>query len=70
MIGLNIWRALGDLFTILFTPFNSFKSISDSENWWLSNTTNIILFSIGAALFIYWYGQLIKFSKDGTEDYN
>lgn len=71
MIGLNIFRAIGDFFAnVAFAPYNIFREINNSESWWLANSFNVILFSIGAALFIYWYMQLIKFSKNGTEDFN
>jgi len=70
MIGLNIWRATGDFFTACFAPYDLFRKINKSEHWWMANMVNIILFLIVAGLFIYWYGQLIKFSKNNTEDYN
>ena len=70
MIGLNIWRATGDFFAnIAFAPYNFFRNINNQEHWWTANIVNIILFLIGAVLFIYFYGQLIKFSKNGTEDF-
>ncbi len=71
MIGLNIWRAIGSFFSnVAFAPYNFFRGINNSENWWTANVFNVIMFLIAAALFIWWFGQLMKFSKDGTEDYN
>jgi len=71
MIGLNIWRATGDFFTkIAFAPYNYFREINNSEHWWTSNLFNVFLFLVIAVLFIYWFGQLLKFSKNNTEDYN
>jgi len=70
MIGLNIFRAIGDFFTnSAFSLYDFFREISNSENWWAANAFNVILFLIGAVFFIYWYGQLIKFNKNGTEEY-
>jgi len=70
MIGLNIWKAIGDFCTnVLFIPYDFFKGISDNENWWLSNLVNIILFAIVFVLAIYWFGQMSKFKKSRTEDF-
>ena len=71
MIGLNIFRATGDFFTkYAFFVYDFFREINNSEHWWMANAFNIVLFLIGAILFIYWYGQLIKFNKNGTEEYS
>lgn len=70
MIELNIFRAIGDFFTMLFLPLDYFRALQDNENWWLANSINVVLFLIGLALFIYWFIQLNKFRKEGTEDYN
>ena len=70
MIELNIWKAIGDFCTnILFIPYNFFRNINNTEHWWSANFMNIVLFLIGVVLFIYWFGQLAKFKKSGTEDY-
>lgn len=69
MIGLNIWRAIGDFFTAIFAPYDYFRKVNESEHWWSANAINIILFLIVAFLFVYWYGKLIQFSKNGTEDF-
>jgi len=61
MISNNFFRALAEFFTeILFSPYNAVRSI---DNWWASNFFNAILFFITFGLFIYWLGQLQKFSK-------
>ncbi|HIE45136.1 MAG TPA: uracil phosphoribosyltransferase [Flavobacteriaceae bacterium] len=70
MIGLNIFRATGELINKSFFIYDYFRELNNAENWWVSNLFNIILFLIGAFLFTYWYGQLIKFSKNGTEDFS
>ncbi|MEE9349245.1 MAG: uracil phosphoribosyltransferase [Flavobacteriaceae bacterium] len=70
MIGLNIWKAIGDFCTnVLFAPYNFFKGIGDNEHWWTSNVFNLILFIIVALLTFYWFGQMAKFKKNGTEDF-
>ena len=70
MIGLNIWRAIGDFFTnVLFAPYDFFREINNSENWWAANSFNILLFLIGVVLFAYWFTQLAKFKRTNTEDY-
>ena len=70
MIGLNIWKAIGDFCTnVAFIPYNFFKGISDSESWWTANLFNVVMFLITAGLFVYWFMQLAKFKKNGTEDY-
>ena len=70
MIGLNIWRATAAFFQAAFAPYDFFRGLNNSENWWTANIINVILFLIAAVLFVYFYLQLIKFSKNGTEDFN
>jgi len=70
MIGLNIWRATATFFEASFAPYNFFRGLNNSENWWTANLFNVILFLIGVALFVYWYGQLISFYKNKTEDFS
>ena len=70
MIGLNIWRATAALFEAAFAPYDFFRNLNNNENWWMANIVNVILFLIAAVLFVYFYGQLIKFSKNGTEDFS
>lgn len=70
MIGLNIWRATTALFEAAFAPYNFFRSLNNKEYWWSANIVNTILFLIAAAFFVYFYLQLIKFSKNGTEDFS
>ena len=70
MIGLSVWRAIGDFFTDSFFVYDWFRDLNNSENWWMSNLFNTILFLVITGLFVYWYGKLMKFSKEGTEDFN
>jgi len=65
MISNNFFRALGEFFSeILFVPYNAIRSL---DSWWVSNIFNTVLFIITFGLFIYWLGQLQKFSKTKTE---
>jgi len=70
MIGLNIWRATAAFFQAAFAPYDFFRGLNNSENWWTANIINIILFLIVAVLFVYFYMVLIKSYKNGTEDFN
>ncbi|HFS66710.1 MAG TPA: uracil phosphoribosyltransferase [Flavobacteriia bacterium] len=66
---LNIWKAIADFCTnVLFKPYDYFSKINNNEHWWTANTINIILFLIVAVMFLYWFTQLYKFNKEGTED--
>ncbi len=70
MINLNIWRAIGDFCTnVLFSPYDFFRNLNNKEDWWTANFVGIVLFLIGAILFIYWFKQLFKFKATNTEDY-
>jgi Family of unknown function (DUF6341) len=61
MIANNFFRALADFFTdVLFIPFDKLRFTDD---WWISNTFNFVLFFIGLAGFYFWMSQLKKFSK-------
>jgi len=65
MIANNIFRAIGEFCTnVLFIPYDFFRSL---DGWWISNTVNAVLISVGFGLFIYWLNQLRKFRKAGTE---
>jgi len=65
MISNNFFRALGELCSeFLFVPYDAIRSI---DGWWTSNIFSTILFTITFGLFIYWLGQLQKFSKTDTE---
>jgi len=70
MIGLNIWKAIGDFFTnVAFAPYDFFRNINNSEYWWTANAFNVFLFLIGVVLFGYWFTQLAKFRRTNTEDH-
>lgn len=65
MIANNIFRAIGEFCTeVLFIPYDFFRSL---DGWWISNSVNVVLISIGFGLFFYWLSQLQKFRKAGTE---
>lgn len=66
---LNIWKAIGDFcVNVLFKPYDYFRDMNNSEHWWSSNLINTFFFVITAILAVYWFGQLIKFKKQQTED--
>lgn len=70
MLGLNIFRAIGDLFEILFIPFKWLRlTVAKSAGgWWTSNAINWIFVVILIALLSYWISQAMKFKREGTED--
>ncbi|CAM1341667.1 DUF6341 family protein [Tenacibaculum amylolyticum] len=70
MLGLNIFRAIGDLFEILFIPFQWLRlTVAKSAGgWWTSNAINWIFVVILIALLSYWISQAMKFKREGTED--
>lgn len=51
---------------ILFIPLDFLYNL-ELENWWVANTVSWIFILIGFGFFIYWLGQLSKFSKEGKE---
>ena len=70
MLGLNIFRLIGDLFEILFIPFDGIRLTlaKGAAGWWTSNAVNWIFLVILLVLLAYWMGQALKFKREGTED--
>lgn len=70
MLGLNIFRLIGELFEILFIPFKWIRlTVAKSDaGWWTSNLINWIFVFILIILLTYWMGQALKFKREGTED--
>lgn len=70
MLGLNIFRLIGDLFELLFIPFEWIRlSVAKaSSGWWTSNLINWVFLLILIALLGYWMSQALKFKREGTED--
>ena len=70
MLGLNIFRLIGDLFKALFTPFEWIRlSIAKSNGgWWTSNALNWIFLVILILLLAYWMKESVRFKNEGTED--
>ncbi len=67
MIGFNIFKWIGSLFTeVLFTPFDMLR-LSDL-NWWTSNAINWLFLVVLLVLFAYWMKESARFVKEGTED--
>lgn len=52
---------------VLFVPFNMLRAI-ELDNWWLANIWSWTLMLVGFVAFIYWMGQLKKFSDNDEED--
>ena len=63
MIANNIFRAIGDFCTnVLFIPYDWFRSM---HGWWISNTVNIIIITIGFIALFYWLNELAKHKRQG-----
>lgn len=71
MLGLNIFRLIGDLFTnVLFVPFDWLRlTVAKLDaGWWISNAANWFFLLILLVLLGYWMKEALKFKKEGTED--
>ncbi|KAB1160606.1 MULTISPECIES: DUF6341 family protein [Tenacibaculum] len=70
MLGLNIFRLIGDLFEVLFVPFKwlRLEVAKGDAGWWTSNTVNWIFLGVLVVLFAYWMNQSATFLREGTED--
>lgn len=70
MVGLNIFRLIGDFFTFILQPFKwlRLEVAKGNAGWWISNTVNWIFVLILLLLFGYWMWQSVGFLKKGTED--
>lgn len=51
---------------ILFLPLNYLRNL-ELDNWWLANLATWIFILIAISFFLYWLGQLRKFSKNNEE---
>ena len=70
MLGLNIFRIIGDVFKALFVPFEWIRLTlaKGVAGWWTSNAVNWIFVFILIVLLSYWISQALKFKREGTED--
>ncbi|WP_299618499.1 hypothetical protein [uncultured Tenacibaculum sp.] len=70
MLGLNIFRFIGEVFQVLFIPFEWIRTslAKSSAGWWTSNAINWFFLFILIALLSYWISQALKFKREGTED--
>ena len=70
MLGLNIFRLIGDLFVLLLTPFRWLRlEVAKADSgWWTSNLINWFFLVVLIVLLAYWMGQSLKFKREGTED--
>ncbi|MDY0780335.1 DUF6341 family protein [Tenacibaculum sp. IB213877] len=70
MLALNIFRLIGDLFKILFMPFEWLRLTVAKGNagWWAANAINWVFVLILFVLLGYWISESLRFKKEGTED--
>lgn len=70
MLALNIFEWIGELFKLLFIPFESLRlGIAQSKGgWWTSNAVNWVFLVILVLVLTYWILQTLKFKREGTED--
>ena len=70
MLGLNIFRLIGDLFELLFMPFKWLRlELAKSDGgWWTSNAINWIFMVVLIVLLAYWMKESLRFKNEGTED--
>ncbi|WP_299156046.1 hypothetical protein [uncultured Tenacibaculum sp.] len=70
MLGLNIFRLIGNFFELLFVPFKwlRLEVAKGSAGWWTSNAVNWFFLAILVVLFAYWMKEAARFSREGTED--
>ncbi len=70
MLGLNIFKFIGEIFQVLFIPFDWFRLTlaKGAAGWWTSNTINWIFLVVLLVLLYYWISQALKFKREGTED--
>lgn len=70
MLGLNIFRLIGDLFEFILVPFKWLRlEVAKGDlGWWTSNAVNWGFLLILLVLFAYWMKQSTTFLKEGTED--
>ncbi len=70
MLGLNIFRLIGDLFEVLFIPFKWLRlTVAKADiGWWTSNGLNWFFLLVLIVLLGYWMKESARFIKEGTED--
>ncbi len=70
MLGLNIFRLIGDLFTILLKPFEWIRlTLARTDaGWWTSNAINWFFLGVLILLLAYWMKEAVRFKREGIED--
>ena len=70
MLGLNIFRLIGDLFEFILIPFKWLRlEVAKGDlGWWTSNAVNWFFLLVLIVLFGYWMKESFTFFKEGTED--
>ncbi|GIM49974.1 DUF6341 family protein [Capnocytophaga stomatis] len=51
---------------VLFIPLNYLRDL-ELENWWTANLISWIFILVAIVFFVYWLGQLRKYSKKDDE---
>ncbi len=70
MLGLNIFKFIGEIFQVLFIPFEWIRLTlaKGTAGWFTSNAVNWIFLLILIVLLTYWVLESLKFKREGTED--
>ncbi|CAM1349668.1 MULTISPECIES: DUF6341 family protein [Tenacibaculum] len=70
MLGLNIFRLIGDFFEFILTPFKWLRlEVAKSDaGWWTSNLINWVFLLVLIVLLAYWMKESLRFKNEGIED--
>ncbi|CAM1374086.1 conserved hypothetical protein [Tenacibaculum litopenaei] len=70
MLGLNIFRLIGDLFEVILMPFQYLRlTVAKADGgWWTSNALNWIFLIVLIVILGYWMNECFRFKREGTED--
>ncbi|WP_435261110.1 DUF6341 family protein [Tenacibaculum sp. nBUS_03] len=70
MLGLNIFRLIGDFFEFILTPFKWLRlEVAKADaGWWTSNLINWVFLLVLIVLLAYWMKESLRFKREGIED--
>ncbi|RBW59339.1 hypothetical protein DS884_06265 [Tenacibaculum sp. E3R01] len=70
MLGLNIFRLIGDFFEFILIPFKWLRlEVAKSDaGWWTSNLINWVFLLVLIVLLAYWMKESLRFKNEGIED--
>ncbi len=70
MLGLNIFRLIGDFFEFILTPFRwlRLEVAKGDAGWWTSNLINWVFLLVLIVLLAYWMKESLRFKNEGIED--